>query len=69
MKIVEETADRLIVENNPVWAAVLLNLFFGLFLAIGLFTLPTEPLLGGLFTAGHSASAPSSTSSSSGAAS
>lgn len=52
MKVTRHTPDQLILENNPIWLVVFINLFALIFIAVGLFTLPEELLIGLAFTLG-----------------
>lgn len=52
MKIVRESADQLIIENNPIWLAAFVTLFGLVFLGIGLSVFGTEPGTGLAFIAG-----------------
>ena len=52
MKVTRDTADQLIIENNPVWLAVFVSLFAFLFVVVGLFTLQTETFVGTVFIIG-----------------
>lgn len=52
MKATRDTPDQLILENNPVVLVTCINLFALVFIAIGLFLLPEELLIGIAFTLG-----------------
>ena len=53
MKVIRDTPDQLIVENNPIWLAVFVTVFGLVFLGIGLAVVSTEMALGLMFiTAG-----------------
>lgn len=49
MKIARNTPDQLILENTPWFTAIALILGCGVFVAIGIAALPTEPFVGILF--------------------
>ncbi|KIN62348.1 hypothetical protein Z946_1205 [Sulfitobacter noctilucicola] len=51
MKITHNSPDQLVIENNPVWLAVFLSVFGLTFMAIGLFAVSAEPLMGFVFVA------------------
>jgi len=52
MKATRNTPDQLILENNPIWLVVFINAFALIFIAVGLFMLPDELLIGIAFTLG-----------------
>lgn len=52
MKIIRETPDQLIIENNPVWLAIFVTIFGLVFLGVGLFIVSSEPGVGHAFIAG-----------------
>ncbi|MEM6305267.1 MAG: hypothetical protein AAF744_11130 [Pseudomonadota bacterium] len=52
MKVLRDTPEQLIIENNPIWLAVFLTGFALIFLGIGLFTMSTDFWLGLAFVAG-----------------
>ena len=46
MKVIEQTPDRLILENNPVVLAILLSSLALIFVAVGLFVISSDPMTG-----------------------
>lgn len=52
MKATRDTPDQLILENNPIWLVVFINLFALVFVAVGLFMLPDQLLVGIAITLG-----------------
>ncbi|MCX7558614.1 hypothetical protein OS190_03485 [Sulfitobacter sp. F26204] len=52
MKITRNTPDQLIIENNPIWLAVFVSAFAMVFVAIGLFNIGAEPVMGFAFIGG-----------------
>lgn len=52
MKVTRQTSDQLILENNPIWLVIFINLFALIFLAVGLFMIPEQLLIGIIFTLG-----------------
>ena len=52
MKITRDVPQQLIVENNPVWLAILVSAFGLVFFAIGMSTLGSEPMTGLIFMLG-----------------
>ena len=49
MKVTRDTPDQLIIENNPLWLAILVSLFGLTFLGIGLANFGSDPGTGAIF--------------------
>ena len=52
MKVTRNTPDQLILQNNPLLLVAALNLFFLIFLAIGMGTIGQNGLVGAIFIGG-----------------
>lgn len=52
MKVTRDTADQLIVENNPIWLAIFVSTFALTFIAAGLFIIQEATLFGAAFVLG-----------------
>ncbi len=52
MKVIRDTSDQLIIENNPVWLAVFVSSFAVVFIGAGLFSLQSDTFVGVAFIIG-----------------
>jgi len=52
MKVTRDTPDQLIIENNPVWLAILISIPLFVFLVVGIFTIKTDLSTGLVFVVG-----------------